>query len=302
MDFIRPFFEGKNRGLQILFLLLFVVVGTIVFSGLGSLIAYGIYHTHNLYDASNPAAYILITQGFTSVGMFLAPALMFAYSQDRKLLQYNDANRKPNYMLVNVTLLLSVVILPIVALLSQWNQSIELPASLRWLTEMEKQNEAIMQMLTARHTYGALVANILVLALIPAVCEEFMFRGTIQKFLTEWWQKPHLAIWLTAFVFSAIHLQFSGFVPRLLLGVYLGYLFFWSRSLWLPVIAHFLHNALSLMVEFSFQSRGIYIDEIKFTDVHGAVPLVISCTLVTFVSLLFMWRTQKELYSGDKRD
>ena len=101
-------------------------------------------------------------------------------------------------------------------------------------------------------------------------------------------------------IFSAIHFQFSGFIPRLLLGAYLGYLFYWSRSLWLPVLAHFLHNALSLLVDFSFQGRGVELDEMKFTDIHGTVPLVISCSVVTFISLLFLWRTQKELNESEK--
>lgn len=301
MDFIKPFFEGKNRAIQVLCLLLFVVAGTIVFSGLGSLAAYGIYHTHNFNEASSPANYLRITQAFSSVGMFLFPALLFAHAQDRKWLQYNNGTRKPNYLLVNVTLVLSIVILPLVAVFSQWNQAIQLPESMQWMVEIDKEAENITKMLTAQHTYEALIINVLVLALIPSVCEEFLFRGTIQTFLSQWWKKPHLAIWTTAVIFSAIHFQFSGFFPRILLGAYLGYLFYWSRSIWLPVLAHFLHNALSLIVDFTFQSRGIYMDEIEFTDIHGAVPMVISCALVTFVSLLFMWRTQKELNDSDKR-
>ena len=304
MDFIHPFFKGKNRLVQVLFLLLYIVVGAIVFSSLGLLIAYAVFHTHNMFEASNPAAYIWITQGMTSVGMFLVPALMFAYAHDRKLLQYNDGNRLPNYLLVNVTLVLSVVILPIVALLSQWNQAIELPAGLgrlrQWMIDTDTQAEAITNMLTSKHTYATLAINILVLALLPALCEEFMFQGTIQAFLTKWWRNPHAAIWVTAVIFSAIHFQISGFIPRMLLGAYLGYLFYWSRSIWLPVLAHFLHNALALVVDFTFQGRGISLDDMKFTDIHGAIPLVISCTLVTFISLLFMWRMQKELNDSEK--
>lgn len=299
MDFIKPFFEGKNRFLQILFLLLFVVAGAIVFSGLGMLVAYAVYHTNNMYEAADPAGYIRIVQAFNSVGMFLVPSLMFAYAQDRRWLDYNWGNNKPHYLLVNVTLLLSIVILPVVALLTQWNQAIELPQSLgglqQWMADLDEQADAIMEMLTARHTYGTLLVNIVVLAFLPALCEEFMFQGTIQAFLTKWIQKPHLAIWITALIFSIIHFQFSGFIPRLLLGAYLGYLFYWSRSLWLPVLAHFLHNALTLLVDFSFQGRGLSLDDMKFTDIHGAIPLVISCSVVTFVSLIFLWRTQKEL-------
>lgn len=305
MDFIRPFFEGKNRLVQILFLLLFVVVGTIVFSSLGMLIAYAVYHTNNMYEASDSAGYIRLVQAFNSLGTFLVPALMFAYAHDRKWLHYNWADRQPHYLLVNVTLLLSIVILPLVAIVSQWNEAIELPKSFeplqQWMADLDARAEEITTLLTFKHTYGTLLVNIFVLALIPALCEEFMFQGTVQAFLNKWTQKPHLAVWITAVIFSAIHFQFSGFIPRLLLGAYLGYLFYWSRSLWLPILAHFLHNALSLLVDFSFQGRGISLDEMKFTDIHGAIPLVISCTVVTFVSLIFMWRTQKELNQKEER-
>ena len=304
MDFIKPFFEGKNRGLQVLFLLLFIVAGTIIFSALGSLVGYGIYHTVNMYESSDPASYLRLTQAFTSVGMFLVPSLLFAYAYDRKWFHYSWADHKPHYLLVNVTLLLSIVILPVVAILSQWNQAIELPKSWapiqQWMADMDAKADELTTLLTFKHSYGTLLANILVLALIPALGEEFMFQGTIQAFLTKWTRKPHLAIWITAVIFSLIHFQFSGFIPRLLLGAYLGYLFYWSRSLWLPVLAHFLHNALSLLVDFSFQGRGVELDEMKFTDIHGAVPLVISCSVVTFISLLFLWRTQKELNEGGK--
>ena len=290
--------------MQILFLLLFVVAGTIVFSALGMLVAYAVYHTNSMYEASDPAGYIRLVQAFNSVGMFLVPALMFAYAHDKHWLDYNWGNRKPHYLLVNVTLLLSIVILPVVALLSQWNQAIELPQSLgglqQWMADLDEQADAIMEMLTTRHTYGTLLVNIVVMAFLPALCEEFMFQGTIQAFLTKWIQKPHLAIWITALIFSIIHFQFSGFIPRLLLGAYLGYLFYWSRSLWLPILAHFLHNALSLLVDFSFQGRGISLDDVKYTDIHGAIPLVISCAVVTFVSLIFMWRTQKELHPNEE--
>ena len=304
MKFFKPFLEGKNRFVQLLFLLLFIVVGTIVFSGLGGLIARVVYHTGDMYQASSPGGFVRITQAFASIGMFLVPALLFAYAQDHNWLHYNAGDRKPHYLLVNVTLILSIVILPVVALLSQWNQAIQLPENMsglqNWMNEMDAQAESIMHTLTVRHDYATLAVNILVMALLPAVCEEFMFQGTIQQFLTKWSNKPHLAIWITALIFSIIHFQFSGFIPRLLLGAYLGYLFYWSRSLWLPVLAHFLHNALSLLIDFTMQGRGIVIDDMKFTDVRGSIPMVVSCALVTVISLIFMWRTQKELYGQEK--
>ncbi len=283
--------------------MLFVVAGGIVAGGLGQLIAYAVYHTLTAYDAANPANYLRITQLFSSVGMFFVPALLFAYGQDKKWLNFSSANRKPHYLLVNVTLLLSIVLLPLISLLGEWNSAIRLPESMvgiqNWMQAMEDQAESMLTLLTVNHDVPTLLANLFVIALIPALGEEFLFRGTIQTAIAKWTRKPHLAIWITAFIFSAIHLQFAGFIPRLLLGAYLGYLLLWSRSLWLPILAHFLHNALTLIVTYIFIGRGIMIDEMKFTEIPGAVTMAITCAVVALLSLLFMWRTQKELYKSE---
>lgn len=299
MDFVKPFFAGKHWAVQLVWLVLFVFLFGVVFSGLGELIAYALFHTLDMYKASSPADYIRVVQTFSSVGMFLVPALLFAYCQDKKWLNYESANRKPHYLLVNVTLLLSIVILPLVAVTEQWNQSLQLPESManvqQWMRSMEDRAEEMMTFLTFEHSTGTLILNLLVMAALPAICEEFLFRGTIQSFLMKQTGKPHLAIWISAFVFSAIHFQFFGFVPRFLLGAYLGYLFYWSRSLWLPILAHFLHNALSLIISYSLQGRGIMADEVEFTEISGARTLAISCAVVAAMSLVFMWKTQKEL-------
>lgn len=298
MDFIRPFFEGKHWIVQILCLLLFVIVGIIVFSGLGYLVDYLAFKTMDMNEAANPAAFVRISQTFASIGVFLVPSLLFAFCNDKKWLHYNAADRKPHYLLVNVTLLLSIVILPLVAGLAGWNQSLHLPDSLykveRWMVNMEEQADYILRLMTFDHTYGTLMANIIVMAVVPAVCEEFLFQGTIQRFMHKRNWNPHLCIWLTGFIFSTIHLEFFGFVPRFLLGVYLGYLYYWSRSLWLPILAHFLHNALSLLVTFTLEGRGVLVDDMKITDIHGSNIMLLTCTLVTAMSLVFMWKVQKE--------
>lgn len=299
MDFSEPFFSGKHWASQLLWLMFFIFLAGIVFSGVGELLAYAVYGTMDMYKSSNPAGFIRIVQTFGSIGMFLVPALLFAYCQDKKWLNYGAANRKPHYLLVNIALLLSIVILPLVAVTEQWNQGLQLPDSManvqQWMQAMEDRAEEMMTLLIFEHSNTTLILNLIVMAAIPALCEEFLFRGTIQSFLQKQTGKPHLAIWLTSVIFSAIHLEFFGFFPRLLLGAYLGYLLYWSRSLWLPILAHFLHNALSLIITFSLQGRGVLVDEMRFTEVRGARTLVLSCAVVAAMSLVFMWKTQKEL-------
>jgi membrane protease YdiL (CAAX protease family) len=100
---------------------------------------------------------------------------------------------------------------------------------------------------------GGLTVNLIMIAVLPALAEELLFRGVLAKLFRDWTRSNHLAVMISAFVFAAIHLQFYGFLPRFLLGVALGYLFFWSGSLWLPIAAHFTNNFLSVMVEFLFR-------------------------------------------------
>lgn len=298
MDFIRPFFAGKNNIVQLIFLLLFVLAGMIIFSALATLVCSAIYDTTTWSKAANPAAFLRITQTITSIGSFLLPALLFSFCQDKKWFHFNACDRQPHYLLVNVTLVLSIVLLPIVAALAGWNESMVLPEKLsgieKWMRSMEDTVAQMQYVMTFQHTYGTLIANMLVLALLPAVCEEFIFQGALQRFLHKNCHMTHAAIWITAFVFSTIHMEFYGFLPRFLLGVYLGYLYYWSRSLWLPILAHFLHNVLSLLVDFTFAGRGILIDQVRFTDIRGAVPMLLTCSLVTAMSLVFMWKVQKD--------
>lgn len=271
--------------------------GILVSSSLGELLVLLIYKTPSLLEASDPATAIRISQTVITLGTFLFPALMFAYLQERQWLNYNRANRRPHYSMVNVVLILSISILPIVGVLGALNESImphEGPLA-EWMLKTEEAAGKILETLTSQRSSWSLIANLMVLAVLAGVCEEFFFQGALQPLLMRWTRNPHIGILLTALIFSTIHFQFYGFIPRFVLGVYLGYLFYWSGSLWLPVLAHVLHNALSILIDFTMQGRGIDTDAVKFTDVRGAIPLAAACALVTAMGIVFLWRTHKDL-------
>jgi len=92
-----------------------------------------------------------------------------------------------------------------------------------------------------------------VISIIPAIGEELVFRGIVQNELLRIWNKKHFAVWVTGFIFSFIHFQFFGFIPRMLLGVLFGYCYLWTKSLWVPIAMHFLNNALTLLVSAFFK-------------------------------------------------
>jgi len=93
------------------------------------------------------------------------------------------------------------------------------------------------------------------IAIIPAIGEELFFRGVMQRIFSDWFKNMHVAIFFTAFLFAAIHMQFYGMLPRMMLGVLFGYLYYWTGSLWVPVFAHFLNNGAAVIVSY-LSSRG----------------------------------------------
>jgi len=283
-------------------LALFMIGGLLIFSSLGELIILLIYHTPNMLEASDPVTAIRITQMLTTIGAFLIPALLFAYCQDRMWFNYNAANRKPPYSMTNIVLILSITLLPIVGVLSAFNQNImpQEGAVAEFMRNMEEAANHILELVTRQHTTWDLIANLLIFAVLAGVCEEFFFQGALQPLMMKWTKNPHIGILITALIFSALHFQFYGFIPRFVLGVYLGYLFFWSRSLWLPILAHVLHNALSILIDYTLQGRGIDTDNLQFTDVRGSIPTAISCTLVSAMAIVYLWRTYRDRIKDER--
>ena len=130
-----------------------------------------------------------------------------------------------------------------------------------WMFVFDNNAEKITKYFLKMNTLGDLFFNVLVIAIIPAIGEELFFRGYLQEKMTQWLGKPDVAIIITAILFSAIHMQFQGFLPRFALGLILGYLFYWSGSLWLPIIAHLLNNAMAVTFSYPALSDYAYLTE-----------------------------------------
>jgi membrane protease YdiL (CAAX protease family) len=243
--------------------------------------------------------YFYIIQSVSTFGTFLAPALLFSYCATKKWFSYNKADQVAPPPLVGYVILLSLFILPVIACLGYFNEQISLPESFQkielWMREMEEKNLVLVQTLTANSNIPILLLNIMLVAFLPAFFEEFLFRGTIQPFLSKWFLNKKIAILVTAFIFSTIHFQFYGFIPRFLLGIYLGYLFVWSKSLWLPVIAHFMHNANSLIFDYAIQKRGIDMETIEPSKISGFYPTAIICTLLVAFGIFLLYKKSRQI-------
>lgn len=158
----------------------------------------------------------------------------------------------PRANLLLLTVFLALVIVALNGDLGVWNSKLTLPDWLSGLESWMRGKEADASLLTSwliiSDSAGTLVINIIILAIVPAIGEEFLFRGILQRIFGRLFRSSHIAILITAILFSASHMQFYGFVPRLLLGFVYGYLFYWSRTIWVPVIAHFINNLIPVVL------------------------------------------------------
>jgi membrane protease YdiL (CAAX protease family) len=130
------------------------------------------------------------------------------------------------------------------------------------------------------------MVNIFMIAILPGIAEELIFRGAIQRSFKRMFQNPHVAIWLAAFVFSVIHVQFYGFVPRLLLGAAFGYLCYWGGSLWYAMFAHFLNNAYAVGVAWYLQRNNMPLNE-ETTATHFDWYVCILSLLATILLIIY---------------
>lgn len=270
-----------TNSLQLLVMLLvFVLVGAIVGGLLGLILGVIFTGTSDvgeiLLAAENQGsntAFILIIQAFSSVGMFILPPLALGAFYGKNIGQYFDRRGGLDLAIFLLVLIVTLSSGPVIEWLGTLNGRLSLPAGWsgleEWMLDKEAQMEEITVKLLADTSMSGFLSNLLVVAVIAAVGEELLFRGCLQTILHRWLCNPHLAIWMVAIIFSAIHLQFYGFLPRMVLGVLFGYLFFWSKNLWVPIFAHFVNNTTVLVVSYIYQKQGKTLSSMNF---EGSIP------------------------------
>lgn len=269
---------GENHPVTSLILLLALVfAGAVVFGALSMLIglavtngAAGIGNLERVLEGNmSDVNFLKIVQAGSSIGMFVLPALLMGVIEKRRY-RYLDFNASVNPQLWFVIIGSMFFSAPIFEQAIKLNERLVLPEALSGLENWMKAKEAELERLTriflSDTTYWGLFINLLIIAVIAAIGEEFLFRGCVQGILQRWFRNPHAAIWVTAIVFSAIHLQFYGFLPRMLLGALFGYLLLWGKNIWLPVLAHFINNATAVISAFYLQRQGRSLDDMNFGE------------------------------------
>ncbi len=203
---------------------------------------------------SNSTEGLLFMQGVQTIVLFGVTALVGVWFTERvNPFNQMSLNRGLSLKQGLVAFFFAVAALPLISMLAEWNKGMELPSFLASVEEIMRQMEESALAMTEKFlntsSFGMMIVNLFVMALLPAVCEEMMFRGWLQRVLGNR-LNYHVAIWVSAFIFSAIHFQFYGFVPRMIIGAALGYLYCYTGSLWASIIAHFTNNAAAVITAF----------------------------------------------------
>lgn len=275
-----------SPGSQLFFLLLFAFFGML----LGTIISTVLHFVMPGSNITDPG-FLRISQLISVITIFILPPLACAilFNKEPKVfLKANNKSNIPTYLLV---LVLLFACQPVVAALGDFNKSI-IPESVTWIHAMEEQLAKTMEILVADKSISGIIGNMFIIALMAGISEELFFRGGMQQLIEKITKNSHLAVWITAFIFSVIHFQFYGFFPRMILGAMLGYLLVWTRSLWVPIIAHTIYNAINLAAMQYFYGTPQYeeMENMKTADIWWAV---IIGGLVAATSLYYIFKLNK---------
>ena len=231
-----------------------------------------------------------IGQGISSALIFIVPPVLFyviTRSQPMRQLGF----RKPNsawMLLIGVALMF--ISLPLTNLLTSWNEKMDFGSAFESLEALLKQFEETAGDLTEKmlqvDTIGGLLGNLLVIALIPAIGEELTFRGMLQQAMTRRCKNAHVAIILSAAIFSFIHFQFYGFLPRMFLGIILGYMFYYSGSIWTSILMHFINNGSAVAVAY-LEHKGLMDVDWEHFGATSNVWIMVASAIVT-AGLIFL--------------
>jgi membrane protease YdiL (CAAX protease family) len=277
--------QEENPYTQLLYLLLLAIGGLVIFAVIGFVVIYFVYGMPGIKstlvsDMNNigPFKILLVAQ---QIGLFLAPAIFLNIVERKKISGFYGLSM-PKASLLGLVAVLSLCWMPIMGLVNEWNQAMVFPDFLKgiekWMREMEDQNAETTEAILKMNGPVDLLVNLLVIAVTPAICEEFIFRGALQRTVFRLKSNPHVAIWLSAIIFSTIHFQFYGFIPRMLLGAAFGYIYFFTGSIWYAVFAHFLNNAFAVIAAYVLQSQNKPYTEAETMDIHW-IGYVISAIL-----------------------
>ena len=260
---LQPFFRDLSSGSRFLLLVLVVLLSGILSVSLTYLISILFWGRDVIASSGNPdlmnLGFLRFTQIFNQLGFFLLPPILFAWLSEQLPGGFLGFTRPKTIHLLAAVLLI-MVIGPLTGVLTEWNEMLTLPEQLSgledWIRISENKAARLTERLLNDPGVTTLAVNLLMIGLLTALGEELLFRSALIGIFRKVFRGIHWPVIISAFIFSALHFQFYGFLPRFMLGLAFGYLFVWSGSVWVPVTAHFVNNAGIVVASFLF-NRGV---------------------------------------------
>ena len=238
------------------FIILVSFLASMVLSALVAIPVFGLESITNissLNDLSNPESIRILKlfQVGQAIGLFIVPPIILGWLYFGNPYEYLFLNKSFVSVSFVLVFLLMFTAAPFINFVGEINANMTFPdwfSTLEdWMRDSEEKAQELTEAFLRIDSYWGLLFNIFMIAFLPAIGEELLFRGVLQRIFTRMTKSHHWGIWITAILFSALHMQFYGFVPRMLLGVMFGYLLVWSGSMWIPILAHFFNNAFAVI-------------------------------------------------------
>ncbi len=234
---------------------------------------------------------LMILQGVTALGIFVITPLIYIYWIDKTLSVKGLFQKNGNYLipLLLASVAIAIVEMPAITWIGKWNMEIDFPEFMdsfeQWAKLQEDKLKELTLFLTEFRSFEQFLLGFVVIGILPGIGEELLFRGVLQNKLKQLLGNVHIAIWLAAMIFSAFHLQFYGFVPRMFLGALFGYLYQWSGNLLYAMIAHFVNNGFTVIMMYLYQQNHIELDIDKQEVPSDAA--ILSLILTALLILVF---------------
>lgn len=293
---LKGIYAERPALFQIFLLFLLILAGSII----SSIIIMGFFYFMNglSADITGDPNWMRLFQLFNSVGTFLFPSLGIAWMCSHHPRNYLSVGKLPGGSVLWLTFLTMILFAPFINFTAVLNKEMALPEFMapveNWMKAQEETAERLTLLLLSGNGFFTLLANLIVIAVTAAVTEEFLFRGTLERIIGKWTSNHHIVIWVAAIIFSAIHMQFYGFIPRMLLGAYFGYLLYWSKNIWLPIFAHFCNNAFAVL---SMSDENLKNNEFITGDISTEylLPLGIISLVTLFVFYLCVQKLRRKI-------
>ena len=271
----------RSTGMRVFLFLVILLISTLIGAALSSIFVFA-------GDIG-----LKIGQGITSTMMFVVPPIVY-YFITRNEHQMQDLGLRqlaPPWWLILIGVVVLFVSIPVTTRLTTWNAGMKLGGMFQtfedWIKELEETAQAATEKMLNVNTFGGLLLNLFIIALIPAVGEEMTFRGVLQQSLTRK-MNPHIAIILSSAIFSFIHFQFYGFLPRMFLGMLLGYMFYITNSLWTSMLMHYINNGTAVVLYY-LSNKGMIADAEHFGETDN-VWMIAASAAITVGLIVWSWK------------